>query len=73
MLVIFCVAGYAATVTNMADDYDQWMRMGNEYYAKNDLKAARECWANAEKLRPLSPADVLLLKAAIARAVQRGD
>jgi cytochrome c-type biogenesis protein CcmH/NrfG len=35
----------------MADDYDQWMQMGNEYYAKNDHKAARECWANAEKLR----------------------
>jgi cytochrome c-type biogenesis protein CcmH/NrfG len=57
----------------MADDYHDWMRLGNEYYAKNDRKAAEECWAVAEKLRGLSPADVLMLKDAIIRAVRRGD
>lgn len=57
----------------MADDYNQWMRLGNEYYAKNDLKAARECWANAEKLRTLSPADVMMLKDAIEKAGRFGD
>lgn len=57
----------------MTTDYDDWMRLGNEYYARNDLKAARECWANAEKLRTASPADVMMRKDAIERAIRRGD
>ncbi len=61
------------TVTGMANDYDDWMKMGNELYAQGKIKEARQCWAEAEKIRPLSKADEMMIKDAIHRAVRRGD
>jgi hypothetical protein len=56
-----------------SSDYDQWMKLGNEYYAKGDTKSARECWSMAEKSRQPSEADRYMYRKALAEALRRND
>lgn len=57
----------------MSSEFDEWMKLGNRYYAENDVKKAEECWKMAEKVRTASPADVLLYKDALRRALRDGS
>jgi hypothetical protein len=57
----------------MSSEFDEWMKLGNQYYAKKDVKKAEECWKMAEKVRTASPSDVLLYKDALRRALRDGN
>lgn len=57
----------------MSNEFDEWMKLGNQYYAKKETKKAEECWRMAEKVRGASPADRLMYAEALRRALRDGQ